>query len=75
MIRETELIFPEEQRFALWLHWQVVLSMALAVTLSISSLAKMPSGQGSPEILPIILLIVAGVFVPIKNAHKKQTKL
>ena len=27
MIGETELIYREEQRFALWLRWLVVLSM------------------------------------------------
>lgn len=65
MIEETELIFREEQRFSLWLRWLVVLSMALIVPFSIFPLTKMPSEQGPPEILPIILLIVAGVFVPI----------
>jgi len=68
MIEETELIYREEQRFALWLRWLVVVSMALVVPLSIFSLAKMPPEQGPPEILPIILLIVAGVFVPIAIA-------
>ncbi|HUU15695.1 MAG TPA: DUF6141 family protein [Sedimentisphaerales bacterium] len=68
MIGETELIYREEQRFGLWLRWLVILSMVWIVPLSIFSLAKMPSGQGSPEILPIITLIVAGIFVPIAIA-------
>ncbi len=68
MIEETELIFREEQRFALWLRWLVVLSMALAVPPSIFSLINIPSEQGSPEILPIILLTIAGIFVPIAIA-------
>ena len=33
--------------------------------LSILALAKTSSEQGPPEILPVILLVVAGVFVPI----------
>jgi hypothetical protein len=65
MIGETELIFREEQRFALWLRWLMALSMALVVPLSIFPLTKIPSEQGPPEILLAILLIVAGVFVPI----------
>ena len=68
MFGETELIFREEQRFALWLRWLLVLSMALAVTLSIFSLAKTLPEHGLPEILPIVLLMVAGVFVPIAIA-------
>jgi hypothetical protein len=68
MTGETELIFREEQRFALWLRWLMALSMALVVLLSIFPLTKIPPEQGHPEILPIILLIVAGVFVPIAIA-------
>jgi len=68
MIGETELIYREEQKFALWLRWLVVLSMVWIVPLSIFSLTKTPPEQGPPEILPIILLIVAGVFVPIAIA-------
>jgi len=68
MIRETELIYREEQRFALWLRWLIVLSMVWIVPLSIFPLTKIPSEQSSPEVLPIILLIVAGVFVPIAIA-------
>jgi len=68
MIGETELIYREEQKFALWLRWLVVLSMVWIVPLSIFSLTKTPPEQGPPGILPIILLIVAGVFVPIAIA-------
>jgi hypothetical protein len=65
MIGETELIFREEQRFALWLRWLMALSMALVMLLSILPLTKIPPEQRPPEMLPIILLIVAGVFAPI----------
>jgi len=68
MNEETELIYREEQRFGLWLRWLIVASMALAVPFSIFSLTKIPSEQGSPEILPIILLTIAGIFVPIAIA-------
>ena len=68
MTGETELIYREEQRFGLWLRWLIVASMALAVPLSIFSLTKIHSEQGSPEILPIILLTIAGIFVPIAIA-------
>ena len=65
MIGETEYIFHEEQSFALWLRLLVALSMIWIVPVSIVQLIKDSSKQGSPEILPIILLIVAGIFVPI----------
>jgi len=68
MIRETELIFREEQRFALWLRWLVVLSMVWIPPLSIFPLTKTPPEQSPNEILPAILLIVAGVFVPLTIA-------
>ena len=68
MIGENELIYREEQRFGLWLRWLIVASMALAVPFSIFSLTQIPSEQGSPEIVPIILLVIAGVFVPIAVA-------
>ena len=68
MIEENELIYREEQRFGLWLRWLIVLSMALAVPFSIFALTKIPSEQGSSEILPIILLTIAGIFVPIAIA-------
>ncbi|MHC4068508.1 MAG: DUF6141 family protein [Planctomycetota bacterium] len=65
MIGESEVIYREEQRFGLWLRWLIALSMALAVPLSIFSLTKMPSEQGLSEILQILILIIAGIFVPI----------
>ena len=65
MIGETELIYREEQRFGPWLRWPVALSMALAVPFSILSLTKIPSDQGQPDIVQIILLITAGICVPI----------
>lgn len=68
MSGENEPIYREEQRFGLWLRWLIAASMALAVPLSIFSLTKIPSKQGSPEILPIIILIIAGICVPIAIA-------
>jgi hypothetical protein len=68
MLGESKVIYREEQRFGLWLRWLVAASIALAVPFSIFSLAKIPSEQGSPGILPIILLAMAGIFVPIAVA-------
>ncbi len=68
MTEETELIYREEQRFGSWLRWLIVLSMALAVPFSIFSLTKIPSEQGSSEILPILTLIIVGICVPIAVA-------
>ncbi len=68
MTEETELIYREEQRFGSWLRWLIALSMALAVPFSIFSLTKIPSEQGSSDILPILTLIIAGICVPIAVA-------
>ncbi len=68
MIGETELIYREEQRFGSWLRWLIALLMALAVPFSIFSLTKIPSEQGSSDILPILTLITAGICVPIAVA-------
>ena len=68
MNEETELIYTEEQRFGLWLRWLIVASMALTVPISIFSLTIMPSGQGSSNIVPLLIVMIAGVFVPIAVA-------
>ena len=65
MIGETELIYREEQNFALWLRLLVALSMIWIVPASIVQLIKDSSKSGSPEILPILTLVIAGIFVPI----------
>jgi len=68
MIGDNEPVYREEQRFALWLRWLIAASMALAIPFSIFSLTKIPPEQDSPQILPIILLILAGICVPIAIA-------
>ncbi|MCP4612927.1 MAG: hypothetical protein GY845_29900 [Planctomycetes bacterium] len=65
MIEETELIYHEEQSFAMWLRLLVALSMIWIVPLSIVQLIKDSSKSGPPEILPILTLVIAGIFVPI----------
>ena len=49
----------------MWLRVLVGLSMIWIVPLSIVELVKESSGQGSSEVLAVILLIVAGVVLPI----------
>ena len=68
MTGENALIYSEEQKFRLWLRWLIAASMALAVLLSIFSLTKIPSEQGSADILPILTVIIAGICVPIAVA-------
>ena len=65
MFEETEIIYREEQRFALWLRAVLAVSMALAVVLSILPLTQMSAGQWRAELWEIILLFVVGVFLPI----------
>ena len=62
MIRESELIFSEEQKFSYWLRWLIALSMALAVSLSIFSLTNTFSDGSSSDIWPIITV---GICLPI----------
>ena len=68
MIAETEIIYREEQRFALWLRWLIAGSMALAVPFSIFALIKIPTEQGPTDIPQILTIIIAGIFVPIAVA-------
>jgi hypothetical protein len=65
MVGETEIIYREEQRFALWLRVVLVLSMALAAGLSILPLTKIPAGQWRGNIGEIVLLFTAVVILPI----------
>ena len=65
MLEETDIIYREEQRFALWLRAVLVVSMALAVVLSILPLTKIPFDQLRAEVGEIILLFVVGVFFPV----------
>jgi hypothetical protein len=65
MVVEDEIIYREEQRFALWLRVVLVVSMVLAGGFSILPLAKMSAGQLRAEIGEIVLLFAVGVFLPI----------
>ena len=65
MNEETKLIYREEQRFVLWVYWVIVGSMALALLPSIFSLIKLSSDQGPTDKLSIVILTIAGIFVPI----------
>ena len=65
MFGETQIIYREEQKFGLWLQLLVGLPMIWVVTVSIIQLIKDSPGQGSPGILAIIFLILAGVVVPV----------
>jgi len=60
-----DIIFREEQKFALWLRWLVYLSMGLGAVVSVFALKKDLSGQSSLEVWEIVLAVVAGIGVPI----------
>lgn len=65
MVEDTEIIYREEQRFALLLRTVVGVSMVLTVVLSILPLTQMSASQWRAEIGQIILLFAVGVFLPI----------
>lgn len=65
MLDETEIIYREEQRFALWLRAVLVVSMAFTVVFSILPLTQISPGQWRAETGQIILLSVTGVLLPI----------
>ena len=60
-----DIIYREEQKFALWLRWVVYLSMGLSVLISVFALQKDLSGQSSLEAWEIILAVVVGIGLPI----------
>jgi hypothetical protein len=59
------IIFREEQKFALWLRWLVYVSMGIGAVISVFALQKEFSGQSSPEVWEIILAVLVGIGVPI----------
>jgi hypothetical protein len=64
MLRDTDILYREEQKFALWLRWLVYISMSLAVLLTVYAL-KIEYTQGSEEIYEILLAVVVGIGGPI----------
>ena len=68
MLRETDIIYREEQKFALWLRWLVYISMGLAALLSVFAFKKRYAGEGSQETLEIVLAVIVGIGVPLTIA-------
>ncbi len=68
MLQETDIIYREEQKFALWLRWMVYISMSLAVLLTVFALKIEYTTRGSEEIYEILLAIIVGIGVPITLA-------
>ena len=65
MLRETDIIYREEQKFALWLCWLVYLSMGLSVVFSVIALTKESAPGGSQAGWEIVLGVIVGIGVPI----------
>jgi len=68
-MQNTEnIIYQEEQKFALWMRWLVYLSMGLSVVISVLALTKLPPAD-SPQIRrQIVLGLTVGIGVPIAIA-------
>lgn len=63
MIGETDLIFREEQKFALWLRLLVVLVLALVFLHGISSLRTTDSEQSSFHLIANVLRIYLPIVI------------
>jgi hypothetical protein len=62
---QNDAVFREEQRFSLWLRLPLAALMAVVVGLEYFALKQLAAKEGPPEMLPIILLVVAGIILPI----------
>ena len=65
MIRDTDNIFREEQKFGLRLRWLVYVSMGMAVVISVFALIKETAPDGSQDTWEMVLAGVVGIGVPI----------
>jgi hypothetical protein len=65
-MQNTEnIIYQEEQKFALWMRWLVYLSMGLSVVISVLALTKLPAADNPQVRRQIVLGITVGIGVPI----------
>jgi hypothetical protein len=65
MLRETDIIYREEQKFGLWLRWLIYVSMGLSVVITVFALIKETAPDGSQDTWEIVLAGVVGIGVPI----------
>jgi hypothetical protein len=68
MTQEQNIIFHEEQKFSSYFILPAILIMAFAVGASGFSLRELIYEQKVTNPVPIIVLLIAGVFVPIAIA-------
>jgi hypothetical protein len=65
VLKESDIIYREEQKFSLWLRWLVYLSMGLSVVISVFVLTKESASDGSQDTWEIVLGVIVGIGVPI----------
>ncbi|HCO95713.1 MAG TPA: hypothetical protein DIU00_17495 [Phycisphaerales bacterium] len=68
MLRDTDNIYREEQKFGLWLRWLIYLSMGMAVVISVFALIKETAPEGSQDTWEMVLGGIVGIGVPIAIA-------
>lgn len=68
MDKENDLIFHEVQRFCLWIRLPLVLLTVLVVVIQVFALKTTILKQEAPDLVPVILLIAAGIGLPIAIA-------
>ena len=69
MNMETQIICPEEQKFASWFRWLTYISMAVAAFLILFGLKKELAEQSATRIHKIILAVALGIAVPMGIAY------
>lgn len=68
MKRDAVIIYLEEQKFASWLRWLVYISMIATALLSAFELKKEFTGYNRPVTTELIIVVLAGIGVPIAIA-------
>jgi hypothetical protein len=68
MLRETEIIYREEQKFGLWLRWLVYLSMGFSAVITAFAMSKIPASDAPQANWELFLAGLVGLGVPISIA-------
>ena len=68
MLKETDIIFQEEQKFGSWLQWLVYLCMGVSIVIAVFALIKVSGGDNPQQTSDVVLAVIVGIGVPIAIA-------
>jgi hypothetical protein len=68
MLKETDIIFQEEQKFGSWLQWLVYLCMGVSIVITVFALIKVSGGDNPQQTSDVVLAVIVGIGVPIAIA-------